>query len=286
MAKTSIIRTVYANRFLYHLDNTLLFQAVCNTDYEGDVNAGSVIINSMTDLTIGDYAGTATVQTLASTSQTLSINNYKYFAQLCDDVDKLQTNLPLVEETAIRGAYGIADAVDAYVASQSYVQGTAFAQGSLGTSGSAYIPTGSSGAGSTYDLVVDMNAQLASVSAPQPGRFVVLPAFAIANLCKDTRVVSFNPVILANGLVQGVSINGMQVFQSNNLISWGSGTTKEYGVIAGQSKAMAFVGALKELETFRSPTSFGDVVRGLYVFGFDVTQTTSVTYTVVRAAGA
>ena len=279
MAKTSIIRTAYAQRFLYHLDNTLLFQNVCNTDYEGDPNAGSVIINSMTDLTIGDYAGTATVQTLASTSQTLSINVHKYFAQLCDDVDKMQSNLPLVEESAIRVAYGIANAVDSYIASQSYVQGTAVAIGSLGTSGSAYIPTGSTNA---YDFVVDMNTELSRVSAPQFGRFIALPAFVVASIAKDSRILTQNPVVLANGVVTGMMINGMQVLQSNNLLTWGSGATTEYSVIAGQSSAMAFVGQLKELETFRSPTSFGDVIRGLYSFGFKTTQSTSVLYAVVK----
>ena len=280
MAKTSIIRSVYADRFLYHLDNMLLFNALCNTDFQGDPAGGSVIINSMTDPSVSTYAGTATVADLVTTSQTLSIDKAKYFAVLCDDWDKVRTNLNLVEESAKRGAYALANSVDGIIASMSYNEGTAVAFGALGAWGSPYVPTGSTGAGSSYDMVVDLNVALSNAGAPQDNRFCVLPAFAIANISKDSRILTNNPVILANGLVQGVNVNGMQIYHSNNLLTSGS---TSYCVIAGQGNAMAFVGAVKELETFRSPTSFGDVVRGLYGFGFCVTQDTSVATVVIKA---
>lgn len=80
---------------------------------------------------------------------------------------------------------------------------------------------------------------------------------------------------LRNGLVL-TNWNGFRVYCSNNLpkIGGGAGTSgtanqnTDYGVIvAGHDSAVATAEQINKTESFRDPNSFGDVVRGLHLYG-------------------
>lgn len=71
-------------------------------------------------------------------------------------------------------------------------------------------------------------------------------------------------------------ISGFRVYVSNNLPSVGSGpgTTgtanqnTDYGVIvAGHDNAVATAEQMNKTESFRDPDSFGDIVRGMHLYG-------------------
>lgn len=46
-----------------------------------------------------------------------------------------------------------------------------------------------------------------------------------------------------------------------------SGTAARHAVVAGHKMAMTFAANFTKTETLRNPTDFGDVVRGLSIFG-------------------
>ena len=91
MAVTSFIPEIWAARLLEHLDKAHVYAALMNRDYEGEIrNAGDTVhINTIGDITVDDYDGTAiTYEALSTTSQDLKIDQAKYFAFGVDDVEK------------------------------------------------------------------------------------------------------------------------------------------------------------------------------------------------------
>ena len=81
---------------------------------------------------------------------------------------------------------------------------------------------------------------------------------------------------LSNGQISGSKVRGFRLYVSNNLpqIGTGSGTadnngsSANYGVIvAGHDSAVATAEQINKTESFRSPDTFADVVRGLHMYG-------------------
>lgn len=81
---------------------------------------------------------------------------------------------------------------------------------------------------------------------------------------------------LSNGRVSSNMVRGFRLYSSNNLpvIGTGPGTADDngssahYGVIvAGQDSAVATAETINKTESFRSPDTFADVVRGLHQYG-------------------
>jgi hypothetical protein len=76
-------------------EKALVFVSLCNRDYEGEIaKAGDIVhINTIGDPTVADYVpGTTQIsaEELATSDQTLLIDQCKYFAFKVDDVDKRQ----------------------------------------------------------------------------------------------------------------------------------------------------------------------------------------------------
>ena len=80
---------------------------------------------------------------------------------------------------------------------------------------------------------------------------------------------------LRNGRMPG-TIRGFRIYKSNNLpyLGTGAGTAASAGsetnfgvIVAGHDSAGAVADNIAKTETFRSPTTFADVVRGMQVYG-------------------
>lgn len=110
------------------------------------------------------------------------------------------------------------------------------------------------------------------------GRWVVVdPVFVELLKDEDSRLLNadFGGAGLQNGLVLN-NLHGFRVYVSNNTVQVGtgsgtSGTTAQsdnYGVIvAGHDSAVATAEQINKVESFRSQTSFADVVRGAHLYG-------------------
>ena len=82
--------------------------------------------------------------------------------------------------------------------------------------------------------------------------------------------------VLRNGRVVSGLIRGFKVYKSNNMPFKGTGagttaatgSTTNYGIIvAGHQSAVATAQQISKTESFRSPDTFADVVRGMNLFG-------------------
>ena len=119
MALTNSARTVWSARILKNTSKVAVAAGICNRDYEADTaEAEAVKITNITDPTIRTYTGAdITVEDIDDGSQTLSLDQKKYFAFYLDDVERAQTfdGARLMREAIDRASYGLSNTLDAWL---------------------------------------------------------------------------------------------------------------------------------------------------------------------------
>ena len=143
-----------------------------------------------------------------------------------------------------------------------------------------------SGAASTkrtpLDHLLDLGQVMDEQNLPESGRFVVVPAWFAAMLkkgdLKNVYVSGDATSIARNGQVG--TIDRFTVYVSNLLpklygatgipdTNGGTGKTG-YSVFAGVKEGLTFASQVTKVETLRSQATFGDIMRGLNVYGYKV----------------
>ena len=125
------------------------------------------------------------------------------------------------------------------------------------------------------DYIADMGAVLDEQSVPENGRFVVLPPWA-CNLIKksdlkDASLAGDGTSILRNGRVG--MIDRFEIYMSNLLDTTVDGANTVTNIVFGQKTALTFASQLLKNEgPMRSEKAFGDLYRGLQVFGYKVVK--------------
>lgn len=260
----NFIPTIWSARLLANMDKSLVALQFVNRDYEGEITAygDTVKINQLGDITIKDYDGSDIddPEELSSTQQTLVIDQAKYFNFSVKDVDRAQSNVNLLDGSMQRAGYAMADVIDQDIFGR-YVQ----AGIKVGTEAA---PTVIDTPEKAYDTLVDLGVKLDEKNVPKVGRKIALPAWYFGLLAKDQRFTR-DLTILANGVVEGVTVGRFELLQSNNL------ATTETGVVhalAGTTQAISFANQIVETEAYRPEKNFSDAVKGLSVWGRKVVQ--------------
>jgi hypothetical protein len=240
----------------------------CNRMYEDRVLRGgdTVRISTVGDITINTaHSRTAdlTLQALQTTDQSLVIDAEDDFAFYLDDVDAKQVISDLMPESMSRAAYKIRDVMDQYI----FTKMNASAANDMGD-----FTVGLGGSDSDiYELMVDVATALDNVDAPEEGRFVFVPPSIAGLIRKDPRRVGFgtseNLRVYGSGYI-GTSIGGLDIFISRNLPTSGSSTT----LLAGTKSATTLAEQITKYETVRHPLRFGDIHKGLHVYGAKVVR--------------
>lgn len=259
MSVTNFIPTVWSARLNERFKKELVFGNIVNHDYEGEIQGqGSAVkINSIGDVTIGDYDKTVGVgdpEELNSDQKQLIIDQAKYFNFQVDDIDQAQANVELLDKGIIEAAYGLANVADQYIASfYTEVQ----AGNTIGDDTTPIVPTKEN----AYDHLIDLGVLLDENSVPEGDRFVVVPAWFYGLLVKDPRFTVDRDVI-RTGYVG--NINNMDVYKSNNVPN-NAGT--KYKIIGGHKSAISFAGQVDSVEAYRPEKQFSDAIKGLQVYG-------------------
>lgn len=279
MAVTRFIPQVWAAELLVALGKAHVFaqEGVVNRNYEGEISqfGDTVHITSVSDPNIGDYTSytTTTRQQLADARRSLTIDQAKYFDFEIDDIDKRQAKGDVLPEAMRRAAYGLADKVDQYIAGLYTSVPAANALGTVAVT--VGTPT------DAYDKVlVPLKVKLDEASVPRVGRWVVLPPWVEGRLLLDGRFIKANesadPNTLRNGEIGRAA--GFTILTSNNVVNV---TGDDYAVMAGTDAAISFAEQINDVEGFRSPTAFTDVLRGLHLWGAKVIRPETLASAVV-----
>ena len=235
---------------------------IANHDWEGEIKGSGSKVNIRVTPTvnIGDYTNNQKIkyQDLDDDFIELPIDRSKYFAFKVSDIDQAQSDIKVINSATKDAAKNMATAID------TQVLGTVYA-----SAGTSYTPTAITKT-TVLDWIVDLNTELDQLNVSDDGRYIVLPPWACNAIKKsdlqDASLAGDQTSILRNGRVG--MIDNTMIYKSNLLAN--DGTTWE--TICGTKDGISFASQFVKTETVRLQDSFGDAVRGLNVYGFEVTK--------------
>ena len=231
----------------------------------------TVHINYLSAPTVRDYTkGTPIeVEELSSTSAKLTIDQGKYFAFRVHDVDKVQAAGDFQGPATRKAGIELRDNTDTYLAG--LLKDGALSGNKIGTVEVIDDDPAKAGAEySAFKVLVKLSEKLNRQSVPTTGRYVVVGPGTYSALLMDPRFTRVDASGDAQGLRNGIvgRAVGFDVLVSNNAPV----VAGREVAIAGVPDAFAFASQLVETEALRDPSHFGDIVRGLNVYGAAVTR--------------
>ena len=284
--------SVYSKKVLNFFRKASVVEAITNTDYAGEISAfgDSVKIIKEPVISVSDYTrGSDTTATkLTDQELTLVVDSAKAFKFIVDDIESNMSHVNFKEVATSSAAYALRDSYDAAViaamfsgvstSGPDHVLGAdaSAATQSMGAhqGGSNAIDlTGSDGTGADpLDVMAFMAKLLDEQSIPEEGRWFVAPPSFYNELSQSgskLMSVDFNAGqgSIRNGLVSSGKLRGFDMYKSNNVAATSTSTGK---IMAGHISSTATAQTIISTEVLRDPSSFGDIVRGLHVYGAKV----------------
>ncbi len=277
----TFIPEIWSGKLLVKFYAATVLAAICNTDYEGEIKdvGDKVKIRQVPDLTIRDYSKGQTLQIERpeAANKELLIDKAKYFNFICDDIDKHQTDIPLMDSWSKDASQQMKITVDtgflADVYSDAHADNIDTSAGAI----SGAFDMGASGdplqitKANVLDTIVDAGTVLDEQNIPAEDRWMVLPAWVCGMILKsdlkDASLSGDGTSMLRNGRI-GV-IDRFEIFNSN-LINTGTDTYTVYNALVGHKSAISFAAQMTNMESLRAESTFGTLVRGLNVYGYKV----------------
>lgn len=297
----NFIPEIWSGKLIQNFYDATVLAAISNTDYEGEIKSfgDKVNIRTTPELTIRDYVKGMQLQVERPDKAKLSLNidQGDYFAAVEDDVDKIQSDVNLMDAWSRDASEKMKIKIDGKVlGSAALGGGTGIASTNQGTAAgriSGNINLGVSGTPiqvtktNILDYIVDAGTVLDEANAPESGRFLVIPAWVAGMLkksdLKDASLTGDGATTLRNGRLG--MIDRFEVYVSHNLYrnaSDASGFTA-YSLLAGHKMGLTFASQMTEMESIRAESTFGNIVRGLQVYGYQVVKPEALARLYVRA---
>jgi len=263
MSVTSFIPTIWAASTLRNLEKASVWASLLNRDYEGELKYGNVVkIPTVDPVSVKTYEkGTAIIyDDITGSTQDLTISQQKYFALKTEDIEVTQSKPAFLNAATLNAAYSLRDTVDLFCASimaegVQNIIGTKVAPESIETATNVKIQP-------IVTLLSKMAQKLTEKNVPLNGRWVVLTPYAYNMLTlAGIAIATNNDTILSEGYV-GKAL-GFNIFVSPNVPTEDGASL----IMAGTNAAGSLVMQIEKTETLRSEKQFGDLVRGLAVYG-------------------
>lgn len=261
MAVTNFIPELWSGRILKKLEKSLVFGALFNTDYEGEIAeyGDTVRINAVGPVSNSEYVpGTTTITyaDLTDEQQLLLIDQCRYFSFKVDDVDARQAKGNVMASGMDNAAYSLRDTADQYLASLWASAGSISADTDVNSL-------------NAYEALLALAEALDEANVPSEGRWAVIPPwFKTKLVIAEILVENTTNNAWTNGMVGRAA--GFDLHVSNNVDTNGAGTHEQ--IMAGTRAAGTFAQQIIKTEAIRLEGSFGDGVRGLHVYGAKIVQ--------------
>jgi N4-gp56 family major capsid protein len=257
--------------------NCVMMQCV-NKNWEGDIKQQGDKVKIITPAEVSVSTLTSddiTYEALTPSSQTLEINQRKFFAFKIDDVAKAQSNMDIMEAHLANAKRAIEEVQDSYLLAMH----TNVTQSN--TVGSEDNPV-TLDKSTIYKYFVELSLALKNSNAVYAGvkPWVVINPNIEAYLLQSPEFISAHNVAdktLREGSIGRIA--GMDVLVSTNLTE----VDDKYYVLAGTNDAITFASQLAKIESLRDKDSFSDLVRGLYLYGAKTVQPKALAKMIVTA---
>jgi hypothetical protein len=298
----TFIPTIWSSKLNVKFYAATTFGDVSNTNWEGEIKSlgDKVVINNIPSITINTYQIGATLTYEVPTPNTLELQIDKafYFGVNVSDVVEYQSKPDLMNMFTGDAANQLKIAVD-----RDCFVTTLFQVGTTDTPVNCAAANTGSSAGAisgAFDLGTDtspvtltganilakitaMSAVLDEQNIPETDRWLVLTPYE-RNLLMQSNLAQAqfmgdSSSMIRNGKIG--QIDRFTVYVSNLLPKCaantaydgtassenGGVTAKRHAIVAGHKCALTFASQINKVEHLRNPNDFGDLVRGLMVYG-------------------
>ena len=277
----NFIPEIWSGKLIENFYDATVLAAISNTDYEGEIrNMGDTVnIRTTPEITIQTYVKgqTLSVENPDKAKLQLIIDKGEYFACVEDDVDQVQTDMNLMDMWSKDASERMKIKIDQRVLTDLLPDVSANNKGTTAGAISGNIDLGVAGTpealttSNVIGKIVDMGTVLDEANCPEGDRFLVIPA-KMAGLIKqsdlkDASITGDGSSPLRNGRLG--MIDRFTVYVSHNLKKTSGG---EFSVIGGHKMGFTFASQMTNMETIRSETTFGNIIRGLQVYGYKVVK--------------
>ena len=304
----SFIPTLWSGKLLAKFYQNTMLSEIMNTDYEGELkNKGDTIrIRTAPSITINDYTGagsTLATEVPVPIFQDMQVNKAKYFSVQTNDVLAQQADMDLMNMFTEDAAKQLKIAIEDEVFFNTFVTNGPAAANAGGTAGAIsanynlgtdLAPVAVSGAASAglLNTILAMSAALDEQNVPEDGRFLVISPFDRQILMQTNIAQAYftgdSSSIIRTGKIG--MLDRFTVYVSNllpkgaaakalvpGLSATSGGATLASALarrtmVAGTKHACSFAMTISKTEPLRNQTDFGDIVRGLAVYGRKVVK--------------
>jgi len=297
---------------------TTMMTELANTEWEGEIrNQGDTIrIRTAPSITIRDYAGAGTTLTSevpAPIYDDLQIDQGKYFSVQVNDVLAHQADMDLMNMFTEDAAKQLKIAIenDCFfhwfvtegpdAANAGATAGALSAEYNLGTD---TAPVDQSTPSNILKTILRMSAALDEQNVPEEGRWLVITPYD-RQLLMQTDIAQAYFTGDASSTIRSGRIGMLdrfEVYVSNLLPKGGAGREMVAGLsatgdgatltdaknrrmmVAGTQASITFASQINKTEPLRNQTDFGDIVRGLAVYGRKVIKDQALITALVGSA--
>ena len=262
---------LWSKELLRKINDSGVMLDCVNRDYEGEMkNAGDTVhIQKIGDVTVNDYGAEAIkYQKLDGDTDTLVINQKKYFAFMVDDIEKVQANIAYMQKYLNQAKKAC------ILVQDTFLLGKAADAAAKNQMGDVTLTKENA-----YDTLIDLRTLLADANAIDASGLgadkkrpylVVNPKIGgIIRKCPEfTHATVIGDANIRKGSIG--TFAGFDIKESTNLKE----ATGKTMIMAGTTEAITFASQIVKMDTLRDKDSFSDLVRGLYVYGAKTVQST------------
>lgn len=298
------IPAIWSSKLIEKFYDATVLAAISNTNYEGEIKkyGDKVVIRQKPTITIRSYSvdQELLVERPSSPTIELTIDQGDYFNTIIDDIMRVQSDLTLMDLWAADASEQMKIVVDNKVlafipatvaaANKGVAAGRKSGTINLGAAAAPLDVVGrrrSATQVEAIDLLIRLGQALDEQNIPESGRWAIVPAWFRAMLkssdLRDASLSGDDTSIARNGKVG--TIDRFTIYSSNLLptgVETGGNATH---IFAGHSNGLTFASQLTEMETMRSERTFGTLMRGLQVYGYQTTDPTCIVDAYARPKG-
>ncbi len=276
----NFIPEIWSGKLIENFYDATVLAAISNTNYEGEIRrmGDTVNIRTTPEITIKTYVKgqTLSVENPDKPKIQLVIDKGEYFACIEDDVDKVQSDINMMDTWSKDASERMKIKIDQRVLTDILPSISALNKGAsagritgnidLGTTGSPVAITKTN----VLEYIVDMGTVLDEANCPEGDRFLIIPAKMAGMIkksdLKDASLTGDSVSVLRNGRLG--MIDRFTLYMSHNL----SVSSGKFNLIAGHKMGFTFASQMTEMESIRAESTFGNVIRGLQVYGYQVVK--------------
>ena len=313
----SFIPTLWSGKLNAKFYQSTLLPEIANTDWEGEVkNQGDTVrIRTAPSMTIRDYAGAGTTLTTEVPTPIyldMQINKGKYFQVAVNDVLAHQSDMDLMNMFTDDAAKQLKIAIEdecffnwfvtegAVAANKGATAGATTAGYDLGTD---IAPVDQATPANVLNAILRMASVMDEQNLPDERWLMITPyerhllmqsniaqAYFTGDSSSTVRTGKIGmldrfTVYVSNLLPRGEAgkalVSGLTATSTGGAVS---NAKARRMMVAGTKHACAFASQIAKTEPLRNQTDFGDIVRGLSVYGRKVVKDTALVTALVGSA--